>query len=149
MLDSNLTRPSIAFDYLQKIDEGRSVNVQMPRFILVAILATTLPVLSVLAQCAVIETVTTFITITTGSPAATATSSSSMDVSSSGVVNPSLIPPFGVTPGILLNDGTPRCAGNNGIPIECDCPPDYNNFLNAVETAVAGGAEFPTGQSCP
>lgn len=29
----------------------------------------------------------------------------------------------------------------------CDCPPSLNTFVNAVSTAVAGGAAFPTGQS--
>jgi len=70
----------------------------------------------------------TFITVTSGQPAAAtgnatpsrATSSApsiatgASSVSSSGSVDASLIPPFGITAGIEANDGTANCVGLNG-----------------------------------
>ena len=107
----------------------------------------------------------TFITIASSAPAATAADSSpaapaapapapssggsSSSSSSSGGVSASLIPPFGITAGVSLNDGTPRCAGVDGKAIDCDCPPTLDKFLAGVETDVASGADFPTGRSCP
>ena len=104
------------------------------------LLAAIFPAVSVLAQDYNIatQTIATFITI--ASDAATSSSSSS-------VVEPDLIPPFGITQGILLNDGTPRCAGLDNKPIDCDCPPDFDTFLNSVDTTVASGAAFPAGDS--
>lgn len=66
--------------------------------------------------------------------------------SSSGNVDASLIPDYGVTPGVLLNDGTPRCAGDQGKPIDCDCPPDVDVLAAATADAVDAGADFPTGR---
>ena len=107
----------------------------------------------------------TFITIASAAPAAAATDSSpaapaasapapasggsSSSSSSSGGVSASLIPSFGITAGVSLNDGTPRCAGVDGKAIDCDCPPTLATFLAGVETDVASGADFPTGRSCP
>jgi hypothetical protein len=79
-------------------------------------------------------------------PAAPDSGNGGSTSSSSGGVDVSLIPPYGVTPGIALNDGTPRCAGDQGKPIDCDCPPDVNQLAAATADAVAGGMSFPTGK---
>ena len=112
---------------------------------LLSLLFALLPALPASAQdCGIATaTVTTFITIASGAPVATATGQPGTQQG----VDPSVIPPFGVTRGVTLNDGTPRCAGIDNKPIECDCPPDFNNFLTAINSAVAGGAAFPSGTS--
>ena len=88
-----------------------------------------------------------------GSSGSTTSSGSgdSSSSSSSGAVDASLVPDFGVTAGVSLNDGTPRCAGLNGKAIDCDCPPSLDDFVNGqfgVASAVASGAQFPSGKSC-
>ncbi|KAH0844813.1 hypothetical protein FOPE_09921 [Fonsecaea pedrosoi] len=65
----------------------------------------------------------------------------------SGSVNTSLIPPFGITPGVKATDGTANCVGDNGVNIPCNCPPDLNTFASAVEDSVAAGMAFPSGNS--
>lgn len=72
---------------------------------------------------------------------------SSSTSSSSGFTDGSLIPSFGITPGVSLNDGTPRCAGDGGRAIECDCPPNLDTFSRAVDVARSSGAPFPEGES--
>ncbi|RMZ75917.1 hypothetical protein DV738_g5231, partial [Chaetothyriales sp. CBS 135597] len=59
----------------------------------------------------------------------------------------SLIPPYGITPNISLNDGTPRCAGVEGKAIPCDCPPDPALFVTSLTSLVNSGQEFPEGNS--
>jgi len=102
----------------------------------------------------------TFITITSAAPAATSgtgspskaspsnsTSSVGSSGASSGSVDASLIPPFGITAGIKATDGTVNCVGDGGKDIQCDCPPDLNTFVGAVDQFVASGLAFPSGDS--
>jgi len=61
----------------------------------------------------------------------------------SGGVDPSLVPQFGVTPG-QNPTGTGNCAGIDnaqGVPIEipCSCPPDRNTFIQSLSANVAVG----------
>jgi hypothetical protein len=79
-------------------------------------------------------------------PASGSGGSGSGGSTSSGAIDVSLIPPYGVTPGVKLNDGTPRCAGDQGKPIDCDCPPDVNLLAGAIEAQVALGRSFPNGK---
>lgn len=65
----------------------------------------------------------------------------------SGNVDASLIPPFGITAGVKLNDGTANCAGVNNKGIPCTCPPDLGTFTASLESNVAAGAAFPTSNS--
>ncbi|KIW67920.1 hypothetical protein PV04_03899 [Phialophora macrospora] len=100
----------------------------------------------------------TFVTVASAAPAA-ATSAAAAPAASgngggagagtggSGAVQASLIPPYGITPGVKANDGTANCVGDNGKAIPCTCPPPVNNLVTAVQAQVAGGASFPTGNS--
>jgi len=59
-------------------------------------------------------------------------------------VNPSLIPQFGVTPGVNPNGPGGSCQGvlgPNGQPIliPCDCPPDRDLFIADLNANVAAG----------
>ncbi|KAJ9601933.1 hypothetical protein H2200_013492 [Cladophialophora chaetospira] len=65
----------------------------------------------------------------------------------SGAVDASLIPPYGITPGVKSSDGTANCAGDNGKNIPCTCPPPVNNLVTAIEAQVANGLAFPSGTS--
>jgi hypothetical protein len=66
--------------------------------------------------------------------------------------NPSLIPPFGITPN-LNPDGQGNCLGLNAVQIPCTCPPDRDLFIQKVQSAVAAGnsegvpVEFPLDDS--
>ncbi|KAH9925716.1 hypothetical protein B0H21DRAFT_142301 [Amylocystis lapponica] len=58
-------------------------------------------------------------------------------------VDPSLIPEFGVQPGVNP-DGTGNCDGVNGangqpIKIPCACPPDRNQFIADLNANLAAG----------
>ncbi|EXJ68166.1 uncharacterized protein A1O5_08781 [Cladophialophora psammophila CBS 110553] len=101
------------------------------------------------------NTPSTFITRVSAAPppaaattaASTGNTGSTSTGGNTGSVDASLIPPFGITPGIKATDGTANCVGDNGVDIPCNCPPDLNTFVSAVETSVAGGAAFPAGNS--
>ncbi|OAL24925.1 hypothetical protein AYO22_05261 [Fonsecaea multimorphosa] len=68
-------------------------------------------------------------------PAAATTAASTGGTTSSGSVDTSLIPPFGITPGVKATDGTANCVGDNNVDIP------------ALETFVASGMSFPSGTS--
>ncbi|KZT37355.1 hypothetical protein SISSUDRAFT_1048569 [Sistotremastrum suecicum HHB10207 ss-3] len=58
-------------------------------------------------------------------------------------VDPSLVPPFGISPGVNP-DGTGNCDGTTGpdgkpILIPCACPPSESDFLAALNANVAAG----------
>ncbi|KIX91934.1 uncharacterized protein Z520_12370 [Fonsecaea multimorphosa CBS 102226] len=80
-------------------------------------------------------------------PAAATTAASTGGTTSSGSVDTSLIPPFGITPGVKATDGTANCVGDNNVDIPCNCPPDLGTFTSALETFVASGMSFPSGTS--
>jgi len=71
-------------------------------------------------------------------------------------VDPNLVPQFGISPGVAPT-GTGNCAGANGIPIPCSCPPDRGFFIDQLNRNVAAGhavnnpgivvGGFPTSQS--
>jgi len=75
-------------------------------------------------------------------------------------VDPSLVPDFGVSPGVNPS-GTGNCDGINGpngapILIPCSCPPDRQTFINSLNANVASendvnnpaiAAPFPTDSS--
>ncbi|EXJ88735.1 hypothetical protein A1O1_05667 [Capronia coronata CBS 617.96] len=82
-----------------------------------------------------------------GSSSANPSPAGASSVASSGSVDTSLIPPFGITAGVKANDGTANCVGDGGKAIPCDCPPDSNTFVSALEDSVAAGAAFPPGTS--
>ncbi|KAJ7766519.1 hypothetical protein DFH07DRAFT_915920 [Mycena maculata] len=72
------------------------------------------------------------------------------------LVDASLVPSFGVTPGIKDPAGSASCVGINNILIPCTCPPDSTTFINALSANVAAGhdvnntgvgAPFPTDDS--
>ncbi|KAJ7766518.1 hypothetical protein DFH07DRAFT_809244 [Mycena maculata] len=46
------------------------------------------------------------------------------------LVDASLVPSFGVTPGIKDPAGSASCVGINNILIPCTCPPDSTTFIN-------------------
>jgi len=144
-------------------------------FTIVFLLAVTLPALSVSAQGhrggfgggrgggngggngAGGNAPSTFITVTSAAPpAATTTSSSSAGAgaasgggsgSDTATVDGSSCPAFGITAGVKASDGTANCAGDNGVDIPCDCPPDLNTFTSFLGEVVSGGAQFPSGTS--
>ncbi|KAK5557042.1 hypothetical protein LTR46_004853 [Exophiala xenobiotica] len=99
----------------------------------------------------------TFITVTSAAPpAATTTSSSSAGAgaasgggsgSDTATVDGSSCPAFGITAGVKASDGTANCAGDNGVDIPCNCPPDLNTFTSFLGEVVSGGAQFPSGTS--
>ncbi|PVH90628.1 hypothetical protein DM02DRAFT_420942 [Periconia macrospinosa] len=53
-------------------------------------------------------------------------------------IDPSLIPDFGLMAGQDPN-GSGSCAGANNILIPCFCPPDREEFIEKVNSAVASG----------
>jgi hypothetical protein len=60
----------------------------------------------------------------------------------SGEVDETLVPEFGVVRGTspdVLQKGS--CTGFNGkfVPIPCSCPPDRDQFINALNNALAAG----------
>ncbi|KIW32050.1 uncharacterized protein PV07_03625 [Cladophialophora immunda] len=144
------------------------------RFALVYVLAAAFPALPVLAQRGHGggggsgsfnhgggNAPNTFITRTSAAPPAAATAApppaaatsaaagtgGTSTGGNSGSVDTSLIPPFGITPGVKATDGTANCVGDNGVDIPCNCPPDLNTFTSALETSVASGMAFPSGNS--
>ncbi|KAF2462713.1 uncharacterized protein BDR25DRAFT_169234, partial [Lindgomyces ingoldianus] len=56
----------------------------------------------------------------------------------SNAIDPSLIPPFGVTAG-QNPDGTGNCIGINNVKIPCNCPPDFNIFAAKLSQFAAVG----------
>ncbi|KAJ4482540.1 hypothetical protein J3R30DRAFT_3460417 [Lentinula aciculospora] len=72
-----------------------------------------------------------------------------------GGVDVSLVPEFGVTAG-QSPDGTGNCIGINNIKIPCSCPPDRDTFIADLNANVAAGhatnnpsvsVSFPTGNT--
>jgi len=61
-------------------------------------------------------------------------------------VDPSLVNPFNVQAGIPFGDGSADCKGFNDARIPCQCPPNFDDFVNAVSDAVSHGfvPENPT-----
>ncbi|CAI6342341.1 unnamed protein product [Periconia digitata] len=53
-------------------------------------------------------------------------------------IDPSLIPAFGLVAGQDPN-GSGSCAGANNVLIPCFCPPDRQEFVEKVNSAVALG----------
>ncbi|OAP60690.1 hypothetical protein AYL99_05692 [Fonsecaea erecta] len=142
------------------------------RFALVYLLAVAFPALPVLAQREQRgggggsggffnhgggNAPSTFVTKTSAAPPppAAATTAATTGAAStggnsggnSGSVDTSLIPPFGITPGVKATDGTANCVGDNKVDIPCNCPPDLGTFTSALETSVAAGMAFPSGNS--
>lgn len=58
-------------------------------------------------------------------------------------IDPSLIPAFGVVAGQDPN-GSGSCAGANDVLIPCFCPPDRQEFVEKVTSAVAVGSFLGT-----
>ncbi|KAJ7104933.1 hypothetical protein C8R44DRAFT_807275 [Mycena epipterygia] len=56
----------------------------------------------------------------------------------SGFIDPALVPPFGVMPGVKPTS-TGDCDGFGGIKIPCSCPPNRNSFLTSLNANVAAG----------
>ncbi|KAJ7104936.1 hypothetical protein C8R44DRAFT_715595 [Mycena epipterygia] len=92
-----------------------------------------------------------------GCPAESTTYAARLAFLQSGVptVDPSLVPPFGVIPGINAT-ATGDCDGVGGIKVPCSCPPDREFFIEALTTNVLAGdatnnpsfaAPFPTDAS--
>jgi hypothetical protein len=86
---------------------------------------------------------------------ATASSAPAPAASSTGGVDVSLVPEFGVTAG-QDPDGTGNCIGINNVKIPCSCPPDRDTFIADLNANVAAGhatnnpsvaVSFPTGNT--
>ncbi|KAH0586436.1 hypothetical protein H2248_007671 [Termitomyces sp. 'cryptogamus'] len=77
-----------------------------------------------------------------GTVVSTPAASSTLTPRSSGI-DTSLVPGFGVSPGVNPTgtgdcDGTTNAAGQV-VKIPCSCPPDRNAFIQSLETNVAAG----------
>ena len=70
-----------------------------------------------------------------------------------GPVPDSLVPQFGVTPGIPDPNQAGSCLGFNNAAIPCFCPPPRDQFIDRLNEIVAAGqafghpAQFPTDDS--
>lgn len=62
----------------------------------------------------------------------------SASVIPTGSIEPSLVPDFGLIAGQDPN-GSGSCAGANNILIPCFCPPNREEFIDKVNSAVASG----------
>ncbi|KAJ7644462.1 hypothetical protein FB45DRAFT_975944 [Roridomyces roridus] len=54
-------------------------------------------------------------------------------------VDASLVPDFGVTPGVKDPAGSASCVGINGKLIPCTCPPSRDTFIASLSANVANG----------
>ena len=54
------------------------------------------------------------------------------------VIDPNLIPEFGLTAG-RNPDGSGSCTGSGNVLIPCFCPPKRQEFIEKVNLAVASG----------
>ena len=62
--------------------------------------------------------------------------------SAHGQVDEALVPEFGIIRGTNLDVlQTGSCSGFNGklVPIPCTCPPDREQFINALNNVLAAG----------
>lgn len=59
-----------------------------------------------------------------------------------GTIDPSLVPDFGITPGIPSTNQPGSCQGNNNVNIPCDCPPSKADFIDVLEKFNARGNIF-------
>jgi hypothetical protein len=58
------------------------------------------------------------------------------------MVDPILVPAFGIVPGIPSTTQLGSCQGANGIDIPCPCPPDRDAFIQRLEQFNAVGRAF-------
>ena len=59
-------------------------------------------------------------------------------------IDSSLIPDFGVTPGIPSASQPGSCEGANGVNIPCLCPPDVTDFVQRLDQFSSAGNVFDT-----
>ena len=57
-------------------------------------------------------------------------------------IDPTLVPEFGIVPGIPSTSQLGSCQGANGINIPCPCPPDRNAFIQRLEQFASVGMAF-------
>lgn len=62
-----------------------------------------------------------------------------ISIKSTDDIDPGLIPDFGLSAG-QDPDGNGNCAGADNTPIPCFCPPDREEFVEKVNSAVAAGS---------
>ncbi|KAL6247201.1 hypothetical protein RBB50_005544 [Rhinocladiella similis] len=92
---------------------------------------------------------TTFITMTSTSTITALTSTQTASAGGGGVatVNDASCPAFNITANVKANDGTANCVGDNSALIPCDCPPNLNIFTPFLATVIQAGSAFPSGNS--
>jgi hypothetical protein len=57
-------------------------------------------------------------------------------------IDPTLVPAFGIVPGIPSISQPGSCQGANGINIPCPCPPDRDEFIQRLEQFSSAGKAF-------
>lgn len=57
-------------------------------------------------------------------------------------IDPSLVPAFGIVPGILSVSQLGSCQGANDINIPCSCPPSIDAFIQRLEQFTSAGNAF-------
>ena len=57
-------------------------------------------------------------------------------------IDPTLIPAFGIVPGIPSTSQPGSCQGANGVNIPCPCPPDWDAFVQRLEQFTSAGKAF-------
>lgn len=57
-------------------------------------------------------------------------------------INPSLVPAFGIVPGIPSVSQLGSCQGANDVNIPCTCPPSIDPFIQRLEQFTSAGNTF-------
>jgi hypothetical protein len=58
------------------------------------------------------------------------------------MINPALVPPFGIEAGIPSGTQQGSCQGANNVNIPCECPPAWDEFIERLEQFVSAGNAF-------
>jgi len=62
--------------------------------------------------------------------------------SSTGTIDPSLVPAFGIQAGVPSASQPGSCQGANDINIPCQCPPSTDAFIQRLQQFAAAGNAF-------